>query len=165
EFRRFLFRPSFRDELAEKTGKDPLSFRLEQSEDERAIAVIEKIREMTQTQSAAENEGIGYAFSRYKNSDAYCAVAAKVGVNTANGAVQLKNMWAAIDAGEVINPDGLANQTEGGMLQAASWTLMEEVKFDEQHVSSLDWGTYPIFRFSDIPQVEVAVINRPDMPC
>ena len=156
---------SFMDELAEKAGKDPLTFRLEHSEDERAIAILRKIKEMTQSQSAAENEGVGYAFSRYKNSDAYCAVAAKVGVNPDTGAVQLKNMWAAIDAGEAINLDGLANQTEGGMLQAASWTLMEEVKFDEQHVSSLDWGTYPIFRFSDIPQVEVAVINRPDMPC
>jgi CO/xanthine dehydrogenase Mo-binding subunit len=78
--------------------------------------------------------------------------------------VQLKNIWAAIDAGEAINLDGLANQTEGGLIQAASWTLMEEVKFDEHHINTLDWGSYPIFRFSDIPQVEVAVINRPDTP-
>ncbi len=155
---------SFMDELAEKAGKDPLAFRLAHTEDERSVAVIQKLQELTQNEPTAENEGIGYAFSRYKNSASYCAVAAKVQVNTTSGEVGVQKMWASIDAGQVINLDGIKNQTEGGMVQAASWTLMEEVKFDEQHVNSLDWESYPVFRFNQIPEVEVAVIDRPDLP-
>ena len=73
-------------------------------------------------------------------------------------------MWGVIDAGEVISPDGLKNQTEGGMIQSASWTLREEVRFDEQHVTSLNWDSYPIFRFADVPTVDVAIIDRPNEP-
>ena len=71
-------------------------------------------------------------------------------------------MWGVIDAGETINPDGLKNQTEGGMIQSASWTLREEVQFDREHVTSRDWHIYPIFRFEEIPEVEVEVINMVD---
>ncbi|MDF9799984.1 nicotinate dehydrogenase subunit B [Catalinimonas alkaloidigena] len=152
---------SFMDELAEEAGKDPLEFRLMHSEDERAIGVMKKLGEMIKNQTTNQNEGIGYAFSRYKNSASYCAVAAKVKVDKSSGQVQVQQMWGVIDAGEVINLDGLKNQTEGGMVQSASWALKEEVKFDQQHVSSLNWGTYPIFHFSDVPLVEVTVIDQP----
>lgn len=152
---------SFLDELAEKAGKDALEFRLLHLEDERAVAVIKKLREVTQSEKTRPGEGIGFAFARYKNVATYCAVAARVAVNTKTGAVQVIKMWAVIDAGEVINLDGIKNQTEGGMIQAASWTLKEEVQFDDQHVSSRDWASYPIFRFSDVPETEVVVINRP----
>ncbi len=152
---------SFMDELAEKAGKDPLTFRLTHLEDERAIAVVKKIQELTKNEKTSKPEGIGFAFSRYKNSATYCAIAAKVSVEMGTGEVRVHKMWASIDAGEVINLDGIINQTEGGMIQSASWTLKEEVSFDSRHVNSLDWLTYPIFRFSDVPQVEVAVINRP----
>ena len=155
---------SFMDELAERAGKDPLEFRLMHSEDPRAIAVINKLRSMTKGQPVGEGEGIGYAFSRYKNSASYCAVAAKVKVAPSSGNVQVQQMWGVIDAGEVISPDGLKNQTEGGMIQSASWTLREEVRFDQQHVTSLHWDSYPIFRFEDAPQVEVAIIDRPNEP-
>jgi CO/xanthine dehydrogenase Mo-binding subunit len=153
---------SFMDELAEKAGKDPLDFRLLHLKDERAVAVIEKVREMTRKEKTGKNEGIGFAFARYKNTASYCAVAAKVMADKKTGDVRVLRMWSAIDAGEVINPDGIINQTEGGMIQAASWTLREEVRFDQQHVSSRDWLSYPIFRFSDVPEVEVAVIARPN---
>lgn len=155
---------SFMDELAEQAGKDPLEFRLLHSEDERAIAVMRKLGEMTQDQPVGQDEGLGLAFSRYKNTASYCAVAARVYVDPDSGEVKVKQMWAVIDAGEVINLDGLKNQTEGGMIQSASWALKEEVKFDEQHVSSRHWATYPIFRYSDVPLVKVAVIDRPDQP-
>jgi len=155
---------SFMDELAEKAGQDPLAFRLLHSEDKRAIAVMRKLEEMIKNQPVLQDEGVGLAFSRYKNSASYCAVAARVRVEKNTGHVQVQRMWAVIDAGEVINLDGLINQTEGGMVQSASWALKEEVRFDEQHVSSLHWATYPIFRFSDVPEVEVAVIDRPDQP-
>jgi len=153
---------SFMDELCEIAGKDSYEFRLMHLENERAKDVIRKLREITRGEKAVEGTGIGIAFSRYKNSASYCAVAAKVAVDTKEGTVQVQKMWAAIDAGEVINTDGLKNQTEGGMIQSASWTLREHVKFDAQHIISTDWNSYPIFRFNDVPETEVVVLNRPE---
>ncbi|MBD0255115.1 MAG: xanthine dehydrogenase family protein molybdopterin-binding subunit [Cytophagales bacterium] len=155
---------SFMDELAHRAGQDPLSFRMAHLQDERALAVLAHLRERTRGEKTAPNEGIGVAFARYKNTAAYCAVAARVAVSPERGTVRVLRLWAAIDAGEVINPDGIKNQTEGGMVQAASWTLKEQVRFDRQGVTSRDWLTYPIFRFSEVPAVEVAIINRPDQP-
>ena len=150
---------SFMDELAEKAGKDPFEFRLAHLEDERAKEVVKKVRDMTRNVNPLKNEGIGFAFSRYKNSASYCAIAALVEISPA---VRVKKMWAAIDAGEVINIDGIKNQTEGGMIQSASWTIREQVKFNDKFITSIDWGTYPIFRFDEVPEVEVEVLNHPD---
>ncbi|GJM28785.1 MAG: aldehyde dehydrogenase [Cyclobacteriaceae bacterium] len=155
---------SFMDELADKAGKDPLEFRLEHLEDQRAIAVIQKVKDLTADQVMAAGTGLGYAFGRYKNNDAYVAIAVKLAVDGTSGQVSIIKMWAAIDVGEVINLDGIKNQTEGGMIQAASWTLNEQVTFDQQKITSTDWSTYPILRFNDIPEVEVAVIDRPHEP-
>ena len=150
---------SFMDELAEKAGKDPFEFRLMHLDDERAKAVIIKLREMTKDQQTSPGTGLGIAFSRYKNSAAYCAVAALVETSPD---LRLIKMWSAIDAGEVINIDGIKNQTEGGMIQSASWTIKEQVKFDGKRITSSDWGAYPILRFNETPEVEVEVLNRPD---
>jgi nicotinate dehydrogenase subunit B len=150
---------SFMDEMADKAGKDPVEFRLAHLDDPRAKEVLVKVREMASGTKITETQGLGYAFSRYKNSASYFAVAAKVELE--EGRIKVRKMWGAIDSGEVINPDGLKNQTEGGMIQSASWTMMEEVKFNEEHVSSVDWSSYPIFRFEDVPEVEVEVIDRP----
>lgn len=155
---------SFMDELAEKAGKDPLEFRLAHLDDKRAIAVILKIREMCDFEILKEGEGIGFAFSRYKNTAAYSAVAAKVWVEKTSGAVEINKLWAAVDVGEIINLDGITNQIEGGMIQAASWTLKEHVTFDQNGITSSDWSSYPIFRFNEIPEVEVSMIDRPDQP-
>tara|TARA_R100000935_G_scaffold58224_2_gene94458 strand:+ start:146 stop:2311 length:2166 start_codon:yes stop_codon:yes gene_type:complete len=149
---------SFMDELAEKAGLDPISFRLQHLEDPRARICVEKIKQNTANVIPASREGLGYAFARYKNSAAYFAVAALVKVEE-NENVRVKKMWGVIDAGETINPDGLKNQTEGGMIQAASWTLLEEVQFDAEHVTSRDWYSYPIYRFEEIPEVDVEVID------
>jgi CO/xanthine dehydrogenase Mo-binding subunit len=153
---------SFMDELAEKAGKDPFTFRLMHLTDERAKAVIRKLQEQTAALKPAAHTGIGIAFSRYKNTASYCAVAAQVYVPPASGTVQVQKMWAAIDSGEVINLDGLINQTEGGMIQSASWTIMEQVQFDAEHVTSRDWVSYPIMRFDQVPEVEVAVLDQPN---
>ena len=126
-------------ELAEKAGKNPLEFRLEHLDDERAVAVIKKAMELTASQLPVDGEGIGYAFMRYKNTDSYAAVAAKVAVDETSGNVRLIKMWAAVDVGEVINLDGIINQTEGGMIQAASWTLKEQVTLNTKGVTSTDW--------------------------
>ena len=155
---------SFMDELAEKAGKDPLEFRLEHLDDYRGIAVIKKVMEMTASLKSNEDEGIGFAFMRYKNTDAYAAVAAHVSVDKENGKVRVLKLWAAVDVGEVINLDGIINQTEGGMIQAASWTIKEQVTFNPHEVTSTDWTTYPILRHSEIPEVEVAIIDRPNEP-
>lgn len=154
---------SFMDELAVKAGKDPFEFRLMHLSDERAKAVVVKLRDMIGDRKKEAGTGIGIAYSQYKNSASYCAVAVKVKVDTATGKVQVLKMWSAIDAGEAINPDGIKNQTEGGMIQSASWTMQEEVKFNQRHVSSLDWYSYPIFRFHQVPEVEVEVIDRSDL--
>jgi CO/xanthine dehydrogenase Mo-binding subunit len=106
--------------------------------------------------------GMGIAFSRYKNSGTYCAIAARVSVNTQTRDVRVQKMWAVVDAGEVINPDGIKNQIEGGMIQSASWTLFEQVRFDEKHITSLNWSTYPVMHFNQAPDVEVILIDRPD---
>lgn len=149
---------SFMDELAHKADIDPVSFRLQHLEDPRARTCVEKIKQNTANVVPASREGLGYAFARYKNTAAYFAVAALVKVEE-NDLVQVKKMWGVIDAGETINPDGLKNQTEGGMIQSASWTLYEEVKFNREQVTSRDWNSYPIYKFEEIPEVEVEVID------
>ncbi|NNE75725.1 MAG: xanthine dehydrogenase family protein molybdopterin-binding subunit, partial [Pricia sp.] len=150
--------------LAQLAGREPLEFRIGHSEDERAVACMKKLQTMLEGVSIKNEEGMGYAFSRYKNSTSYCAMAAQVAVNRTTGEVLVKKMWAVVDAGETINPDGLKNQTEGGMIQSASWALKEEVRFDAHHITSLDWNSYPILRFPETPEVEVEVIDRVDQP-
>lgn len=81
-----------------------------------------------------------------------------------SGEVHVKKIYAAVDVGLVINPDGLKNQIEGGIIQAASRSLKEQVMFDSNGITSLDWASYPIFTFPEVPDVEVAIINRPDLP-
>lgn len=127
----------FMDELAHKAGKDPVEFRIAHLNDERAVTCLQKIREHTRRVNLKEKEGLGYAFARYKNSASYFAVAAHVKVNE-KGIVRVKKMWGVIDSGETINPDGLKNQTEGGMVHAASWALREEVQFDKVHIINSD---------------------------
>jgi nicotinate dehydrogenase subunit B len=151
---------SFMDELAEKAGKDPFTFRIQHLKDERAIAVLHKLQELIASIKPPANTGIGIAFSRYKNSASYCAVAAMVTVHPKDSSIQVQKMWATIDSGEVINIDGLKNQTEGGLIQSASWTIMEQVQFDAQHITSRDWFSYPIMRFNQVPEVEVVVLDQ-----
>ncbi len=153
---------SFMDELAEKAAIDPVEFRIDHLLDERAIATLKKIKEITQSENLGTDEGIGFAFSRYKNNTAYCTVAAKVKVDQNTGEVKLQKMWAVGDVGQIINFDGIINQFEGGMIQAASWTLLEQVNFDGENISSKDWYDYPIIRFSDIPEVQVHMIDHPN---
>jgi len=150
---------SFMDELAEATNKDPFDFRLMHLDDPRAKAVVERLRAVT-----TDIAKVGIAFSRYKNNGAYCAVAAQVTRDTGTNHLRVQKMWAVIDAGEVINLDGITNQTEGGMVQSASWTMQEQVAFNSHGITSLSWATYPVFNISQAPEVEVTVIDRPSDP-
>jgi CO/xanthine dehydrogenase Mo-binding subunit len=155
---------SFMDELAALAGADPVAFRLAHLKDPRAKAVIEKVAEMagwTPGQKGDGARGRGIGFAKYKNLSCYVAVVADVEVDRASGRVRVARAFAATDSGLVINPDGLTNQIEGGIIQATSWTLHEEVKFDRNGILSRDWSSYPILTMPEVPQVSVALINRP----
>jgi nicotinate dehydrogenase subunit B len=115
--------------------------------------------------SGAPGRGRGFAFARYKNLAAYCAIGCKVEVERDTGRARLARAVAAVDAGQVVNPDGIVNQIEGAILQSMSWTLFEKVTFDERRITSIDWATYPILRFSAVPDaLEVHIIERPGLP-
>ncbi len=158
---------SFMDELAKAAGADPVAFRLRHLDDPRARDVVTRAAERfgwSKTKCPA-GHGCGFAFARYKNLAAYCAVAAEVAVEHETGRTRLVRAVAAVDAGQVVNPDGLANQVEGAILQSASWTLYESASFDAAGVTSLDWSTYPVLRFDAVPDsVEVLVVDRPGLP-
>ncbi len=152
------------DELANLAGADPVEFRLAHLDDERARAVVEAAAHGFGWTTARPPPGLGrgFAYARYKNSAAYLAVAVEVEVNRVTGRVRMTRATAAIDSGEVVNPDGIRNQTEGGIIQAMSWTLYEAVAFDRRRITSTDWASYPILRFSAVPDtVDVVIMDRP----
>ncbi len=159
---------SFMDELASAAGADPVEFRLKHLEDSRGRDVINKAAQAfgwRKGQKAPQDRGFGFAFARYKNLAAYCAIATEVEVNKETGRPRLVRAVAAVDSGQVVNPDGLINQIEGAILQSMSWTLYESVTFDDTRITSIDWQTYPILRFNAVPDsVEVHVVNRPGQP-
>jgi CO/xanthine dehydrogenase Mo-binding subunit len=104
------------------------------------------------------------AVARYKNSGAYVAAVAEVAVNLSTGAVTALRIVVAHDCGLIVNPDGVRNQVEGNVIQALSRALKEEVTFDAHGVTSLTWETYPILTFSEIPDIDVVLLNRADQP-
>jgi len=104
--------------------------------------------------------GYGIGFGRYKNTGAYCAAIAEI---EGEKDIRVRKLTLAVDVGEAINPDGVINQIEGGAIQATSWVLKERVRFDRQRITSTNWTDYPILRFSEVPDVEVEVIQRPEL--
>jgi nicotinate dehydrogenase subunit B len=152
---------SFLDEVAEAAGADPVAFRLSYLEDERAREVLETAARRIGPRGGELGSGVGIAFAQYKNMQCYAAVAVGLHVEDATAAVRLDRVVVAADAGEVIDPNGLANQLEGGAVQAASWTLKEQVTFDDTYVTSSAWDSYPILTFPEVPEVEVLVLDRP----
>jgi CO/xanthine dehydrogenase Mo-binding subunit len=155
---------SFMDELAEAAGADPVEFRLRHLKDPRGRAVIEAAAASAGWRNGEKGDGVrgrGIGFARYKNLAAYAAVLVEVEIA---GEITVKRAWAAIDAGLAVNPDGLINQTEGGIIQSASWTLKEQVRYDRERITTRGWEDYPILTFPEAPQVEVTVVNRPDDP-
>ncbi|HEY2248865.1 MAG TPA: molybdopterin cofactor-binding domain-containing protein [Bradyrhizobium sp.] len=159
---------SFVDELALLAGADPVEFRLKHLDDPRGRDVIEKAANefgWRKGQQAPPDGGFGFAFARYKNLAAYCAIASEVEVIGETGRARLVRAVAAVDSGQVVSPDGLINQIEGAIMQSTSWTLYEAVTFDETRITSIDWQTYPILRFDAVPEaIDVHIINRPGQP-
>jgi CO/xanthine dehydrogenase Mo-binding subunit len=165
----------FMDECAALAGQDPVAFRLKNLRDPRLIAVLRRAVEVSGWQPRAVTLGRGRAegamlvgtgvgLSKYKNSDSHVAVVARVAVEPGSGHVRVLGMWAATEAGRAVNPDGIANQIEGGIVQAASWTLMEEGRWDARRMVTEDYVTYPIIDFSHVPPIRSVLIDRPDLP-
>jgi nicotinate dehydrogenase subunit B len=158
---------SFMDDLALEAGADPVEFRLRHLEEPRARAVVETAAERFGWANGKlpAGQGRGFAFARYKNLAAYMALALTVEVDRDTGRVRVIRAVAAIDSGEVVNPDGIRNQTEGGIVQSMSWTLYEQATFDNTRITSVDWSSYPILRFASVPDsIEVHVMDRPGEP-
>jgi CO/xanthine dehydrogenase Mo-binding subunit len=153
---------SFVDDLARRRGEDAVAWRLRHVSDPRARAVIESAaRRIASGTPTPEGIGRGIGWARYKGFGAYCAVAAEVELTHR---VRVRRLAVAMDVGLAVNPDGVANQVEGGAIQAASWTLAEAVRFDRTRVTSASWEAYPILRFSDVPRVDVEVLQHADEP-
>ena len=156
------------DELARAAGADPVAFRLRHLPDPRAAEVVRMAAERygwAGRRTVPGRRGHGFAFARYKNLGAYAAVALEVEAERETGRLRVVRAVAAVDSGEAVNPDGIRNQVEGGILQSASWTLYEEITFDRTRITSRDWSTYPILRFDAVPDsVDVHVIDRPGQP-
>jgi CO/xanthine dehydrogenase Mo-binding subunit len=152
------------DELANRAGEDPLAYRLSLLSDRRARAVLEEAAARADWRhrgAGGKGRGMGLAFARYKNTAAHAAVVVALDVDED---VRLRKIWVVADAGLVINPDGVRNQLEGGAVQAASWTLKEQVRMQGAGVTSLDWDSYPILRFSEVPEIEAEVLDQPEQP-
>jgi nicotinate dehydrogenase subunit B len=157
---------SFMDELAQAASRSPLEYRLAQLRDTRAIAVLRAVAELAGWNDAAprpagEGHGRGMGFARYKSVGAYCAVIADVEVAEQ---VRVRRLCIAVDVGMVVNPDGVRQQIEGGALQALSWTLMEAARFDRTRLLGQNWEDYPMLRFSQVPQVDIVIVERPGEP-
>ena len=152
---------SFVDEIARMRGEDPVAFRLRHLEDERAKEVIRVAAKRANWKPAPKaGAGFGMGFARYKNTGAYCAAIAEI---EGDEDIRVKRLTLAVDVGEAVNPDGVINQIEGGAIQATSWVLKERVRFDNERITSNSWADYPILRFSEVPAVEVELIQRAEI--
>jgi nicotinate dehydrogenase subunit B len=151
------------DELAEAAGEDAVEYRLRMLSDERARAALRAAADRAgwPGPEPGEGRGLGIAVARYKNRGAWCAAVAEV---EAEAAVVVRRLTLAVDVGRAINPDGVEAQIEGGALQALSWTTKERVRFDRRRITSATWEEYPILTFSEVPPVDVVLLDRPDQP-
>jgi nicotinate dehydrogenase subunit B len=165
---------SFMDELAAAVGADPVAFRLTHTSDARLAAVINRVATLASwqarpspapAQSGAVRTGRGIAAVRYEGNSAWVAAIITLTVDTASGAIAVKQVAVAHDCGVIVNPDGLRNQVEGNIVQGLSRSLKEEVKFDRSGVLGVDWASYPIIGFSELPDdVRIELIDHPDLP-
>jgi CO/xanthine dehydrogenase Mo-binding subunit len=162
------------DQLAAAAGADPIAFRQTRIRDARAVAVIQRVKEMmgwdtrpSPNPNSLEGRvrvGRGMAYMRYKQAENYVALAMAVAVDPASGKITVRRVACAHDCGLVVNPNALRNQIEGCIVQTLSRAMFEEVKFNSSRVTSVDWTSYPILTFPDAPEIEVALLNHPEEP-
>ena len=152
---------SFFDEIARERGDDPVAFRKAHLKEARAVAVLERLEWELARRPAADGTGRGIAYAQYKN--AMTRVGASVDLTVSDAAqIELKRIVLVADAGRIVDRDGLAAQLEGGALQAASWALHEAVTWDRDGITSRDWDSYPVLRFTNVPEIEVILLDQPD---
>jgi nicotinate dehydrogenase subunit B len=163
----------FIDECAAAAGADPVEYRLRYLTDPRGIAVLRAAASMAKwearpsprrDQSGPIARGRGIAYVKYENTRTYCAGVAEVEVNRQTGAIRNTRFYVAHDCGQIINPDGVRAQIEGNIIQTVSRTLLEELKWNRSRVTSVDWTSYPILRFPEVPEIVMELINRPNDP-
>ncbi len=160
----------FIDELAAAAGVDPLEFRRRNLKDPRGLELLERLTKLAEwkPKSAAAPaagdvaKGRGVSYIKYELVRTYVGVVADVTVDRKSGKIKVERFFVAHDCGQIINPDGLKNQIEGNVVQTVSRTLMEELKFSRSAVTSLDWESYPILTFPDVPDVVIDLIDRPN---
>ena len=163
---------SFMDEIAADLRVDPVEFRLRylganKRGAEALIAATKQAGWKERPSPAAVSTGskaIGRGVAISNRANAICGAVAEVEVDKATGHVTVKRFILSHDCGLIINPDGLKNQIEGNIIQGVSRALLEEVTFDASGITSLDWKSYPVIRFPDVPEIEIVLINRPEMP-
>ncbi len=165
---------AFADELAREAGMDSLAFRLKGLKDPRALEVLKRTAAPMDWQTrpspnpyAAEGDllvGRGISYMHYKDSETHLALGMTIAVHKATGKITVRRIVCAHDCGLIVNPDGIRNQIEGNILQTLSRSLYEEVTFDQSRVISVNWATYPILTFPEVPVVEVVLVDRPDQP-
>jgi len=166
---------SFIDEVAAALRVDPLEYRLKHLSDPRLIDVVTAVGKAANWQRRASPmlpirrtgaaSGRGMSCVLYEGDNGYCAMVAEVDVGLDSGVISIRRLVIANDSGPISNPDGLRNQLEGGAIQGISRTLLEEVTWDDQKITSVDWRTYkPLFLSSQVPAIDIVLINRPDMP-
>jgi len=159
---------SFFDEIAADISADPLELRLKYLADARGKELLERLAALSKWRERPKPDrtadvvtGRGLAYVKYELVRTYVGAVAEVEVNRKTGEIAVKRFHVAHDCGQIINPDGLRNQIEGCMIQTTSRTLKEEVTFDRSMVTSLDWASYPILTFPEIPEVIIDLIDRP----
>jgi CO/xanthine dehydrogenase Mo-binding subunit len=163
---------SFIDELAYLAKSDPFMFRIQHLNDPRGIECLERVMHIAKWEKKFSNQstnnkgdiyyGRGVSYIKYELVRTYIAVVADVQVNRKTGKVLVNKFYVAHDCGQIINPDGLRNQIDGNLIQTVSRSLIEEVKFDRSAVTSLDWNSYPILKFPEVPAIEISLIDRPN---
>ena len=164
---------SFLDEIAAATGADPFEIRVRYLKDPRGLELFERLRQFSKweprgsrprdTGSVARGRGVSYA--KYELVRTYVGVVADVSVERSTGKVKVDRVFVAHDCGQIINPDGLRNQIEGNVVQTVSRSIVEKLTFSRSAVTSLNWGSYPILTFPNVPEVVIDLIDRPnDVP-
>ena len=164
----------FFDELAAEAKIDPLEFRLKYLSDKRGIELLERLRGLAKWETRPSPQardasgsgdvlkGRGMSYTKYEMVRTYVGAAAEVEVERATGKIHVTRFYVVHDCGQIINPDGVRNQIEGCIIQTVSRTLMEEVKFDRSMATTLDWASYPILTFPEIPDILIDLIDRPN---
>ena len=161
---------SFLDEIAAATGVDPFEIRVRHLTDKRGLELLERLRQFAKWQPRGLRprdigplaHGRGVSYAKYELVRTYVAIVADVTVDRTTGNVKVDRVFVVHDCGQVINPDGLRNQIEGNVVQTVSRTVVEELTFNRSAVTSLDWGSYPILTFPNVPDVAIDLINRPN---